>query len=142
MLVFAPTTSSTPTNFHVFTDVELAHPTCICSYKASYTLAYTPLTVATTVNPLNTLLTGTSIVTPADYGNHPVTIKIVSSNYAATVLPVSFNYNVVVSCQITSFTLTTAATNFNYILNSGNVITGPYTTTQVNACGYPVTYSV
>jgi hypothetical protein len=79
---------------------------------------------------------------PSDIGTHLVTISCVSTNFPTTVVPASFTLNVIVQCAISSFTLTTTVTDFNYILNSGSIEKGPYTTTQTLNCKYPVTYTV
>ena len=58
------------------------------------------------------------------------------------VTPIVQTFTVTITCSITSFTISTAVVNFNYKLNSGNVVSGPFTPVQVNPCNYPVTYSV
>lgn len=47
-----------------------------------------------------------SISLPADYGTHPFTITVVSSNFPGTVPQKTYNFNVVVHCGVSSLTIT------------------------------------
>ena len=60
----------------------------------------------------------------------------------ADVLPVSFDFTLTVACEVTSFTLSTTVTDFDYILNSDQISKGPITPVQVTDCKWPVTFSV
>lgn len=79
---------------------------------------------------------------PADYGPHPVTIKIQSLTYPALVLPVSFTFNMIVLCSVAEFSISTVANDFSYILNSGAVTKGPLTAVMIPNCKWPISYAV
>ena len=53
----------------------------------------------------------------------------------------SFNFNVIVTCTVTSLSISTTATDFSYTLNSGTVTKGPFTPVQVSDCKFSPTYA-
>ena len=74
-------------------------------------------------------------------GTYTYTLNETLSSYPA-VPPIVQTFTVTITCTVSSFTISTAVANFSYKLNSGNVVSGPFTPVQVNPCNYPVTYSV
>jgi hypothetical protein len=77
----------------------------------------------------------------ADIGTYTYTMTESLASYPL-VAPIVKTFSVTISCVVSSFAISTAVTNFNYILNSGNVVSGPFNPVQVNPCNNPVTYSV
>jgi hypothetical protein len=77
----------------------------------------------------------------ADIGTYNYTMTESLASYPL-VTPVIKTFSVTITCAVTSFTISTSVTNFNYILNSGNIVSGPFNPVQVNPCNYPVTYNV
>lgn len=136
--VAMPLTSTISTPFHVYTDVEKAFPSIQCNITATFTTTYTPLTISTTQTSLDT----TKVVLPTDIGTRTVTVRIASKDFPYSVIPVSFSFNVIVTCNVTSFTITTSVVDFNYTLNQGNLLKGAFTPTAVSDCKHPVTFSL
>ena len=129
---------NTVTSFHVYTDVENSYPAVVCGYTASFTTSYAPLSVSSPYS--SHVFNPTQVSLPTDIGSHAVTIQIASQSYHGTVASVSFNFNVIVTCAVTSLTISTTAADFTYTLNSGTVTKGPFTPVQVSNCNFAPTY--
>jgi hypothetical protein len=127
------------TNFHVFTDVEKSYPAVVCGYTATFTTSYASLSVSPPYT--SHVFNPTSLVLPTEIGTHAVTIMITSSSYPGSTTAVSFNFDVIVTCTVTSLSISTTATDFNYTLNSGTVTKGPFTTVQMSDCKFSPTYA-
>jgi hypothetical protein len=121
-------TSILNTTFKIWTDKERSNANVICPIKATFTTspAWVPISV---MDPYLKHQVNPSLFTlPGDIGAHTISIKIESPRWPANVTLKTYTFTVTVTCDVTVFALTTAVTNFSYILNSGNVLKGPFNT--------------
>ena len=66
----------------------------------------------------NTISVDTALISlPGNLGTQTLTITVVSANFPATVSPKTYTFNVVVTCAVTSLTITSQASNATYTLN-------------------------
>lgn len=124
----------------VYTNKERISAAVVCAIKATFTTTYSPATIAEPYKEIT--IDPAFIVLPNDYGAHPVTVKIESLAYPALVAPVTFSFTLTVLCAVSDFSISSAVTDFSYVLNSGVVTKGPFQAVQTLACKFPVTYTV
>ncbi len=78
---------------------------------------------------------------PGDIRTHHITVEISSQDYATLVAKVTFTFDVVIACTVSTFTISaTNATDSIYTLGSGLMTKGPFTAVQQTACNWPVTW--
>jgi hypothetical protein len=89
-----------------------------CSLKATITTAYLPVSVVSPYSQYQ--IDPAAVVLPTDTGigpslTHVVVFKIESLTHT-TVSPVNFNLNVIVTCSVTSMSISTTVTDFTYMI--------------------------
>ncbi len=116
----------------MYTDVERAHASIICPISATITQGYAPVSI---VDSNTKVRADPSLVSvPGDYGSHPITVEINSSNYSSLVATVNLNFTVSISCTVSILTIQTTVTDFAYVLNSGSITKGTFTPVQTPDC--------
>jgi hypothetical protein len=100
---------------HVFTDIEVNYG-IVCPITATLTPAAAYISWA---NPTITV-NNAGISQPADFGSHPFVLTVNSANWANNnVLPVQYNFNVIITCTVSSLSVTQQPSNVNpHILNA------------------------
>ena len=61
------------------------------------------------INGVFTAVDGNSVSLPGEIGTHPITVEISSKYYATLVAKVTFTFDVVIACTVSTFTI--SATN-------------------------------
>jgi hypothetical protein len=56
------------------------------------------------------------IQTPTDYGTHSMSLTVNSKNFSGYVTQQAFNFNVIITCAVTSLTITSQVPNTTYTL--------------------------
>jgi hypothetical protein len=135
----APSTANTYTLFKVYTDVEETYPSIVCPISAIITgVGYVPVSINGAFTAIT--LDGNLVCLPGDIGNHPITVEISSRDYTSVSF-VTFTFDVVISCTVSTFTISaTNATDSIYTLGSRLMTKGPITAVQQPACNWPVTW--
>jgi hypothetical protein len=83
-----------------------------------------------------------SIVLPTDLGTWPFNLTVTSLNWPLDVASVTYPFNVIIECIVSSLTASSQAANKNpYILNSGAFTTAALTVVQASLCKLPYTYT-
>ena len=113
MNVNVPSASTSTQTFAILTDVQVAHSAIVC--PITVTLAPTAAFISLSVNTIS--VTAVSISLPGDLGTHTFTITVVSANFSATVANKTYTFDVIVSCAVTSLSITSQASNATYTLN-------------------------
>jgi hypothetical protein len=142
VVITLPASNLVDTPFTVYTDKERINPSIHCATKVTFvnTPAWAPINV---IDPwLKHQINPNLFVLPTDLGVHTIQAKVESYTWPTFVTSKTLTFTVTVVCTVTEFAVTTAVSNFNYILKTPSVTKGPYATYQIADCKYPVTYSV
>ena len=81
-------------------NVTSTHPTILCPITATLTPSAFYIILSADFTTIS--LDAVNLVAPTDVGSHTFTLTVNSANYAASVAQVTFNFNVVVTCTVTS----------------------------------------
>ena len=86
------------------TDTEIANPSVVCPITAFLTpaAAYISLSADFKTISVNEALA----ITPADLGSNTFTLTVNSANFAGTVAPKTYIFDVIIACQVSSLTIT------------------------------------
>jgi hypothetical protein len=76
----------------------------------------------------------------SDYGTNTFTLIVNSTNFAGTVSEQTYNFNVIIVCQVSSLTITSQASDTTLTINQGLFETLPFSVTQASNCMFPYTY--
>ena len=127
-----PTSSNVERAFKVYTDVERSYPSIICPITATINQGYAPVSI---VDSYTKVRVDPSLVSvPGGYGSHPITVEINSRDYPSIVVYKLFNFDVIITCTVSSLTIQTTVTDFAYVLNSGSITKGTFTPVQIPDC--------
>ena len=95
-------------------DVELANSAIVCPFTVT---TMTPSAAYISLSE-NTISVNAALISlPGDFGTHTFTVTVVSSNFPGTVISETYEFDVVVTCAITSLTITSQVLNTTYTLN-------------------------
>jgi hypothetical protein len=84
---------------------------------------------------------GNLLSLPGDIGTHSITVLILSRDYEYSVASVTFTFDVVIACTVSTFAISaTNATDSTYTKGSALMTKGPITAVQQPACNWPVTW--
>ena len=114
MTINAPSVVISTQTVVIKTDVELANSAIVCPFTVT-TMTPSAAYISLSANEiyLNTAL----ISFPGDFGTHTFTITVVSENFPGNVTSKTYNFDVVITCAVTSLTITSQASNATYTLN-------------------------
>ena len=114
MTINAPSSATSTQTVVIKTVEELANSSIVCPFTVT---TMTPPAAYTSLSA-NTISVDAALISlPGDLGTHTFTITVVSANFPATVLQETYTFNVVVTCAVTSLSITSKASNETYTLN-------------------------
>ena len=114
MTINAPSVVISTQTVVIKTDVELANSAIVCPFTVT-TMTPSAAYISLSANTIS--VNAASISVPGDFGTHTFTVTVVSSNFPGTVTSKTYNFNVVVTCAVTSLTITSQVLNTTYTLN-------------------------
>jgi hypothetical protein len=142
MPILTPSAVITPQTYTITTDQTLLDATVICNLSASLGPAVLPPYISLSPDGQTISVDASQISLPSDIGPHTFTLTIVSVDNFLTVSDLPINFDVIITCTVSSFTVVTApAANTNYVLNDPSVTTAPLDLIQNSNCQLPYTYS-
>ena len=114
MSINVPSVATSTQTVLIKTDVEVTNSAIVCPFTITImtpSAAYISLSA-------NTISVNAALISlPGDLGTHAFTITVVSANFPGTVASKTYTFNVVVTCAVTSLSITSQASNATYTLN-------------------------
>ena len=114
MTINAPSVATSTQTVVIKTNVQLTNSAIVCPFivtNMTPSAAYMSLSA-------NTISVNTALISlPGNLGTQTFTITVVSANFPATVSQKTYTLNVVLTCAVTSLTITSQASNATYTLN-------------------------
>ena len=98
-----PSTIVLETAFKVYTDLERAISSIVCPVIVTKTGGISSMMVNDSSN--KTLVDPLMVSLPSDIGTNQISVQVTSSNHSATVAPVNFTFDLVITCTVSSFTI-------------------------------------
>ena len=98
-----PSTIILETAFKVYTDLELANSSIVCPIIVTKTGGLSSVSVNASSN--KTLVDPSMVSLPGNIGTNQISVQVASSNHSATVTPVNFTFDLVITCTVSSFTI-------------------------------------
>ena len=86
------------------TDVEIANPLIVCPITATLTPAAAFISLSADFKTIS--VNEALAITPADLGSNTFTLTVNSANFAGTVAPKTYIFDVIIACQVSSLTIT------------------------------------
>jgi hypothetical protein len=108
-----PSSAISTQNFTIKTDVQVTYPTIVCPIIATLTPSAAYISLSSNIISIDAAL----IQIPTDYGANPFTITVASSNFPGTLLSETYSFNVIITCAVSSLTITSQALDTTYTLN-------------------------
>jgi hypothetical protein len=119
--------------------VEVTYPTIVCPIAASLTPAVAYISLSA---DYKTILVNKALLTiQTDLGTKVFTLTVNSANFSGNVSEQTFNFNVIIFCQVSSLTIISQASDTTFTINQGLLETLPFSVTQTGNCMFPYTYS-
>ena len=113
MTVDVPSSATSTQPIVIKTDVELANSAIVCPFTVT---TMTPSAAYISLSA-NTISVDAALISlPGDSGTQSFTITVVSANFPATVAQKTYNFNVVITCAVTSLSIASQASNATYTL--------------------------
>ena len=106
MNVGLPSTATSTQAVAILTDVQVATPAIVCPITATLTPSAAYISLSgdfTTISVDESLL-----YSPTDLGTHPFVLTVDSLNYSGTVTTQTYNFNLIVSCVVTTLAFSTS----------------------------------
>jgi hypothetical protein len=107
-----PSSAISTQNFTIKTDVQVTYPTIVCPIIATLTPSAAYISLSSNIISIDAAL----IQIPTDYGANPFTITVASSNFPGTLLSETYSFNVIITCAVSSLTITSQALDTPYTL--------------------------
>jgi phage baseplate assembly protein gpV len=123
MIVIMPSSATSTQTFTISIDVELAYSTIKCPITT--TIAPAAAYISLSENKIS--VNASMISIPGNYGTQIFTLTVNSDNFSATVATKNYSFNVVITCAVTSLTITSQVADTTYTLNQGSLVTAAFT---------------
>ena len=86
--------------------MEVAHPSIVCPITAS--LNSTPAYIYLGGSNASIDVDRSLLISPTDLGPHSFVLTVNSLNFSADVAPITYSFDVIVTCVVTSLTFSTS----------------------------------
>ena len=98
-----PSTATSTEAVIILTDVQMLYPTIVCPITATLSPAKTFIALS---GDFATISVDASQIVVSDYGINTFTLTVNSANFPGYVLEQTYNFNVIIACQVSSLIIT------------------------------------